>query len=97
MSIERLCRIIGSRKNGMICHYKPYCSLELLFNYHIGSNFWKFYLIRTDFIIGELVFLVKVFRLFRLEGFFWCLECGHGRQMYNILFIDRASLSVMPC
>jgi hypothetical protein len=36
-------------------------------DYHIGSNFWKFYLIRTSFILGELVSLVKVFRLFRLE------------------------------
>jgi hypothetical protein len=29
--------------------------------YCIQSNFWKFYLIRTGFILGELVFLVKVF------------------------------------
>jgi hypothetical protein len=33
----------------------------------IGSNFWKFYLIRTSFTLGEPVSLVKVFRLFRLE------------------------------
>jgi hypothetical protein len=37
-------------------------------DYRIGSNFWKFYLIKTDFTLGELVSLVKVFRLFRLEG-----------------------------
>jgi hypothetical protein len=36
-------------------------------DYRIGSNFWKFYLIRTDFTLGEPVFWVKVFRLFRLE------------------------------
>jgi len=36
-------------------------------NYHIGSNFWKFYLIRTSFTLGQPVSLVKVFRLFRLE------------------------------
>jgi len=36
-------------------------------DYRIGSNFWKFYLIRTGFRFGELVCLVKVFRLFRLE------------------------------
>jgi hypothetical protein len=36
-------------------------------DYHIGSNFWKFYLIRTDFTLSEPVSLVKVFRLFRLE------------------------------
>ncbi len=35
--------------------------------YRIGSNFWKFYLIRTDFTSGEPISLVKVFRLFRLE------------------------------
>jgi hypothetical protein len=34
---------------------------------HIGSNFWKFYLIRISFTLGEWVSLVKVFRLFRLE------------------------------
>ncbi len=48
--------------------------------YHIGSNFWKFYLIRTGFTLGEPVSLVKVFRLFRLERtFFGCLECEHNR------------------
>jgi hypothetical protein len=39
-------------------------------DYHIGSNFWKFHIIRTDFTLGELVFLVKVFGLFRLEWIF---------------------------
>ncbi len=39
-------------------------------DYHIQSNFWKFYLIRTSFTLGELVPLVKVFRLFRLEWIF---------------------------
>jgi hypothetical protein len=55
--------------------------LELhLLDYCIPSNFWKFYLIRTSFTLGELVFLVKVFRLFTLEWiFFWCSECGHSR------------------
>jgi hypothetical protein len=67
-------------------------------HYRIGSNFWKFYLIRTGFTLGEPVSLVKVFRLFKLEQmFFWCSECGHSRQMYNILFIGRASMFVMPC
>jgi hypothetical protein len=36
-------------------------------DYHIGSNFWKFYFIITGFTLGEPVSLVKVFRLFRLE------------------------------
>jgi len=49
-------------------------------DYHIRSNFWKFYLIKTGFTIGERVSLVKVFRLFKLEHmFFWCSECGHTR------------------
>jgi hypothetical protein len=33
----------------------------------IGSNFWKFYLIRISFTLGEPISLVKVFRVFRLE------------------------------
>jgi hypothetical protein len=36
-------------------------------DYSIGSNFWKFYLIRIGFTLGEPVSLLKVFRLFRLE------------------------------
>jgi hypothetical protein len=39
-------------------------------DYRIRSNFWKFYLIRTGFRLGELVPLVKVF-LFRLEWIFF--------------------------
>jgi hypothetical protein len=31
-------------------------------HYSIRSNFWKFYLIRTGFTLGEPVSLVKVFR-----------------------------------
>jgi len=48
-------------------------------NYHIGSNFWKFYLIRTSFTLGELVSLVKVFRLFRnnLSNGFWDFYNGN--------------------
>jgi hypothetical protein len=39
-------------------------------DYGIGSNFWKFNLIRICYTLGESVSLVKVFRLFRLEGIF---------------------------
>ncbi len=39
-------------------------------DYRIGSNFSKFYLIRTSFILRERISLVKVFRLFRLERIF---------------------------
>ncbi len=43
-------------------------------DYPIGSNFWKFYLIKTSFTLGERVSLVKVFRLFRLEQNFFGVE-----------------------
>ncbi len=43
-------------------------------DYRIGSNFWKFYLIKTGFTLGERVFLVKVFRLFRLEWIFFGVQ-----------------------
>jgi len=57
-------------------------------DYCIGSNFWKFYLIRTSFTSREPVSLVKVFRLFRSERIFlWCSECGHSKWMYSILSI----------
>jgi hypothetical protein len=36
-------------------------------DYHIGSNFWKFYLVKTSFTLDVLFSLVKVFKLFRLE------------------------------
>jgi hypothetical protein len=39
-------------------------------DYRIQSNFWKFYLIRIDFTLGDLVSFVKVFRLFELEQMF---------------------------
>jgi len=39
-------------------------------DYRIGSNFSMFYLIRTSFILGELISLVKLFRLFTLEWIF---------------------------
>jgi hypothetical protein len=49
----------------------PFCwALSPTLDYSIGSNFWKLYLIRTDFTLVELVSLVKVFRLFRLERIF---------------------------
>jgi hypothetical protein len=55
-------------------------------DYHIRTNFWKFYLIRTGFTLDEPVSLVKVFRLFKLEPmFFGCSKCEHSRYMYNIL------------
>ncbi len=43
-------------------------------DYRIGSNFWKFYLISIGFTLGEPVFLVNVFKLFRLEPIFLVLR-----------------------
>jgi hypothetical protein len=43
-------------------------------DYHIPSNFWKFYLTRTGFTLGELVFVVKMFRLPELEHMFFGIE-----------------------
>jgi hypothetical protein len=40
-------------------------------DYRFRSNFWKFYLIKTGFTLGEPVSLVKVFRLFILEQMFF--------------------------
>ncbi len=47
--------------------------------YHIGSNFWKFYLVRISFTLDELVSLVKVFRVFRLE---WIILVFRMRTQY---------------
>ncbi len=55
----------------------------------LDPTFGSLTLLKTSFTLGELVFLVKVFRLRRLERvFFGCLKCGHGRQRY-ILSIGR--------
>jgi hypothetical protein len=40
-------------------------------DYHIGSNFWKFYFTKTDFTLDELVSLVKVFTPFKSKLFFF--------------------------
>jgi hypothetical protein len=39
-------------------------------DYPIGSNFWKLYLIKINFMLSKLVSLVQMFKLFRLEGSF---------------------------
>jgi hypothetical protein len=36
----------------------------------IGFNFWKLYLIRTNFTLDEPIFLVKLFKPFKLEWIF---------------------------
>jgi hypothetical protein len=47
------------------------CLLGPVEDYHIWSNFWKFYLIETGFTLGEPVSLVEMFRLFKLEQIFF--------------------------
>jgi hypothetical protein len=68
-------------------------------DYCIGSNFWKFYLIRTDFTLGEPVSLVKVFRLFRLERIFFGVQSVDtvGRCTTSYLLAWPARVFVMPC
>ncbi len=59
-------------------------------DYRIRSNFWKFYLSRNGFTLGELVSLVKVFRLFNR----CCLVFGdvehliywHGQRVCDAFF-----------
>ncbi len=46
----------------------------------LDPTFGSFSLLESVFILDEPIFLVKVFRLFRLEWIcFWCSECGHSR------------------
>jgi hypothetical protein len=63
------------------------CLLGLDRDYSIRSNFWKFYLIRTNFTFGEPIFLVKVFRLFRSKRIFF------GVQSVNI--VGRCTISYL--
>jgi hypothetical protein len=65
--------------------------------FHIGSNFWKFYLIRTSFIYGEPVSLVKRFRLFRLERIFFGVQSVEtvGRWTTSYLMAEPACLSCL--
>jgi hypothetical protein len=51
-----------------LCIFMPLGPVPV--DYRIGSNFWKFYLTKTDFTLNELSFLVKVFKLFILEWIF---------------------------
>jgi hypothetical protein len=58
-------------------------------DYGIGSNFWKFYLIRT-------VFWWKCLNCLDWNRLFWCSECEHN-EFYNILSIGKTNMFVMPC
>ncbi len=67
-------------------------------DYCIQSNFWKFYLIWTDFTLGELVSLVKVFRLSKLEQMFFGVQTVDtvGRCTTSYLLVGPACLW-RPC
>jgi hypothetical protein len=66
-------------------------------DYCIRSNFWKFYLIKIAFTLDEIIFLVKMFRLFRLEWIVLVFRVWTQWVMYNILSIGKISMFVMPC
>jgi hypothetical protein len=51
-------------------------------DYRIGSNFWKFYLIRIGFTVVEPVSLVKVFGVFRLEWIVLVFRVGRCTTSY---------------
>ncbi len=58
-------------------------------NYHIESNFWKFYLIKIGFTLHEPVSLVKVFRLFKSEQIF--LVFGVWTQYVDVQHLGSTS------
>jgi hypothetical protein len=65
----------------------PCISSILLLDYSIGSNFWKFYLIKTSFTLGEPVSSVKVFRPFTLEQIFF----GVDKMLYIYLLCSHSA------
>jgi hypothetical protein len=53
----------------------------------LDPNFWKFYVIRTDFTLSKLVSLVKMFRLFRLEWIFWGVQSVDTVGRFTIYYL----------
>jgi hypothetical protein len=43
----------------------------------LDPSFACFTLLKISFTLGELVYLMERFKLFRLKQVFWCLGCGH--------------------
>ncbi len=60
----------------------------------LDATFGSFYLIRISFTLGELVSLVKVFRMFRLEGTFFGVQSvdAVGRCTTSYLLTGPACL-----
>jgi hypothetical protein len=65
-------------------------------DYRIGSNFWKFYLMRTSVTLRELVSLVKVFRLFRSEWIFLLFRLWTQEVDVQHIIYWQARVFVMP-
>jgi hypothetical protein len=65
------------------------CYLLLAKKNVIGTNFWKFYLIRISFTLDEPVFWVKVFRLLRLEQIFF------GCSVQSVNTVGRCTTSYL--
>jgi len=65
----------------------------------IRSIFWRFYLNRTSFTLGEPVSLVKVFRLFKLEQIFFGVQSVDtvGRCTTSYLLAEPACLWRLCC
>ncbi len=83
-------KIAASQKLNQI-HFIGPCSQRDR-DYSIRSNFWKFYLVRTSFMFGELVSVMKLLDCLNWNRcLFWCSECGHSRSgliRSGILFLD---------
>jgi hypothetical protein len=61
------------------CYLPPSNTYEtkLIGDYRIGSNFWKFFLIRTGFFWWKCL---ECLECLDWNGFFlWCSECGHSK------------------
>ncbi len=66
-------------------------------DYGIGSNFWKFYLIRTGFTLGEnWFFWWKCLDCLDQDGIFWCSECRHD-VLTSLSIWQGQRVFVMPC
>jgi len=65
-----------------------YISMMSKYNIKIQQVFIHYKLIRTGFTLSELISLVKVFRLFRLEWiFFCCSEHFYFRSTKSLIFL----------
>jgi hypothetical protein len=86
--------LYGQQKGTTGAGFSLLCSYHFIFvrpcphrdtDYGIGSNFWKFYLIKTGSTLSvEPVSLVKVFRLFRLEWIFFGVQSKLWTQEVHV-------------